>query len=97
MNATKCHFFAIGRAPAPQLSLSTVNPGSFMHIANLAEGLGILMDNSFSPAIYCKQAARGMLCMMRRLFVELSVSAFAALKKTLVQPHLEHAVGDEAR
>ncbi len=62
----------------------TGKPGFFIHIENIVEDIGIAIKNLFSPPppIYFKEAAskaRGMLCMMRRSFVELSVSGFVAL------------------
>ncbi len=57
-----------------------------MHAANVVKDLGVLMDNSFSPSIHCKEAAfkaRWMLLMIKRSFTKLSVSAFAPLYNTL--------------
>ncbi len=55
--------------------------------------MGVLMDNSFSPSIHCKEAAtkaKRMRFMIRRSFTELS--AFAVIYNLLVRPHLEYAM-----
>ncbi len=70
-------------------------PGNSMQLANVVEDLGVFIDNSFSPSIHCKEAAfkaRWMLFVIRRLFAELSVSAFAPIYNTLAWPHLEYAM-----
>ncbi len=64
-------------------------------VTNVTKDLGVLMDNSFSFSTHCQEAAfkaRRMLFMIRRSFIELSVSSFAALYNTLVRPHLEYAM-----
>ncbi len=64
------------------LSLATESPGDSIQVANDVKDMGVLMDNSFSPSIHCKEAAskaRRMLFMIRRAFAEPSVSAFAPL------------------
>ncbi len=66
-----------------------------MQVTNDVKDLGVFMNNSFSPSINCREAAsksRRMLVMIKRPFVELSVSAFTALYNTLVRPHLEYAM-----
>ncbi len=94
-NPTICNYITIERAPPLQLSIATGSPDIPIQVANVVKDLGVLMDNSFSPSIYCKQAAskaKRMLFMIRRSFAELSVSAFTAPYSTLVRPHLEYAM-----
>ncbi len=95
INPTKCNFISIGRVPPLQLSLATGSLGNSIQVANVVKNLCVLMGNSFSPSIHCKETAsraRRMLFLIRRSFAELSVSAFVALYNTFVRPHLEYAM-----
>ncbi len=95
INPTKCNYIAIGRAPQLQLFLANGSLGDSIQVANAVKDLGILVENSFSPSIHCKEfapKARRMLFMIRRSFAELPVPAFAPLYNTLVRPHLEYAL-----
>ncbi len=86
---------AIGRAPPLQLSHATGSPGNSIQVANVVKDLGVLMNNSFSPSIHCKEAAskaKRMLFLIRRSFTQLSMSAFAVIYNLLVRPHLEYAM-----
>ncbi len=91
-NPTKCNYIAIGRAPPLQLSLATGSQCNSILVANVVKDLGVLLDNSFSPSIHCKEAASKArrLLLIRRSFVELAVSA--ALYNTFVRPHLVYAM-----
>ncbi len=75
----------------------TVKVGKdFIQAANVVKNLDVLVDNSFSHPIHCKEAAskaRRMLFMIRRSFAEISVSAFAPLfYNTLVRSHFVYAM-----
>ncbi len=94
INPTKSNYIAIGRAPALQIFLATGSPSNSIQVTNVVKNLGVLIGNSFSSSIHCKETAskaRRMQFMIRRSFAELSVSAFAALYHMLVQLHRECA------
>ncbi len=83
INPTKYNYIAIRRARPLQLCLATGSPGYCIQVANVANDLGVLIGNSFSYSIHCKEAAskaRRMLFIVRRSFAKLSVSSFAHLK-----------------
>ncbi len=95
MNFTKYNYIAVGQAPPLQLSFAIGSPGDCIHVAGVVTDLGVLVDNSFSPFINCREAtskASRMLFMVRRSFAELCVSAFSPLYITLVWPYIEYAM-----
>ncbi len=82
---------AVGQGPPLQLSFAIGSPGDSIHVAGVVNDLGVLMNNSFSPFINCREAtskASRMLFMVRRAFAELSVSALAPQYKNLVLPYI---------
>ncbi len=68
----------------------TLIPGISIRVANVVKDLGVLMYNTFSPCMHCKETASKARRM--RSFAELSVSAFAILCNTLDRPHLGYAM-----
>ncbi len=65
-----------------------------MQAANVVNGMGVHMDNFFSPSIHCREAtskSRRMLFMLRRSLAALFVFTFANLYCTSFRPHLEYA------
>ncbi len=54
----------IGRTPSPKLFLTTVIVGDFIQVAHFVKDLEVLMANSFSSSIHCRETAsktRGLL------------------------------------
>ncbi len=93
MNENKCGHISIGSAPARPLTHS--DNGISIKLLDSTKDLGITIDSSFKPSLYCAQAfkrARAALFLIRRSFVTLIPEIFITPYLTSVRSHLEYAI-----